>query len=74
MKILAIFIAVAAIFWAWRTLSGSRQRQHTGSQVKEKDMVACSHCGLHIPLDEAIVSDQLNYCCREHSRLGPEKD
>jgi len=36
-------------------------------------MVACSHCGLHIPRDEAVVTEQQNYCCEEHSRLGPGK-
>jgi len=71
MKILIIIIAVAAIFWAWRTLSGSRQAVQSTRQIKEKDMVACVHCGVHIPQDEAVVSGQQNYCCEEHSRLGP---
>ena len=74
MKILIILVAIVAIFWAWRTLSRSRQGMHTASRrVKEKNMVACVHCGLHIPQDEAVVSRQLNYCCKEHSMLGPGK-
>jgi len=72
MKIFIILVALAAIFWAWRTLSGSRQGVHMSSRQKEeKNMVACIHCGLHIPQDEAVISQQQYYCCKEHSLLGP---
>jgi uncharacterized protein len=30
-------------------------------------MLACAHCGLHIPEDEAIRRHGKAYCCREHA-------
>lgn len=73
MKILTILIAIAAIYWIWRTLSGSRRRVQPRQQAKEQNMVACAHCGLHVPVAEAIASAEQYYCCKEHSKLGSEK-
>lgn len=73
MKILIILLAITAIYWIWRTLSGSGRRVQPGQQSKEQNMVSCSHCGLHIPQSEAVSSEQLYYCCNEHSKLGPKK-
>ena len=32
-------------------------------------MVACQHCGLHLPISEALSSGQRYYCCAEHQRI-----
>jgi uncharacterized protein len=33
-------------------------------------MVSCAHCGIHLPLSEALVgSDKRHYCCDEHRAL-----
>jgi uncharacterized protein len=34
-------------------------------------MVACAHCGLHLPESEAVIDGERRYCCDEHRRLGP---
>jgi uncharacterized protein len=31
-------------------------------------MVACAHCGVHLPRDEAITIDARHYCCAEHQQ------
>jgi uncharacterized protein len=31
-------------------------------------MVACDHCGVHLPRDEAITLDTRHYCCAEHQQ------
>lgn len=39
------------------------------------DMVACAHCGVHLPRGEALAEDsrggRLHYCGPEHQRRGP---
>lgn len=41
----------------------------SGAGATEK-MVACAHCGIHLPLSEALTSaDQRSYCCEEHRAL-----
>lgn len=34
-------------------------------------MVACAHCGVHIPESESLASLGNHYCSEEHRRLGP---
>lgn len=34
-----------------------------------ESMVRCQHCGLHIPKQEAIRSDNYYYCSQEHLQL-----
>ena len=34
-------------------------------------MVACAHCGVHIPQAEALMMGSQAYCSAEHRRMGP---
>jgi uncharacterized protein len=35
-------------------------------------MVACAHCGLHLPQRDALSdAQQQSYCCEAHRKLGP---
>jgi uncharacterized protein len=34
-------------------------------------MVACAHCGLHVPTAEAVERDGRSYCSAAHRDLGP---
>ena len=39
------------------------------SEVQDfEQMVACAHCGVHLPRDEAITIDARHYCCAEHQQ------
>jgi len=50
-----------------RTGAGQSQTERTG---QPEAVVACSHCGVHVPISEVIVAEGANYCCEEHRRLG----
>lgn len=34
-------------------------------------IVACSHCGLHLPAQEAVFDDEVPYCGSAHRQAGP---
>lgn len=36
-------------------------------------MVTCSHCGVHLPADEAVYADERAYCGAAHLQAGPGK-
>ncbi|WP_346288994.1 PP0621 family protein, partial [Zoogloea sp.] len=36
-----------------------------------EQMVACAHCGLHVPESEGLKGGGQFYCSDEHRRLGP---
>lgn len=73
MKILVALIAIGAIFWIIRILSDSKQTKTPEATVENRRMLACDHCGLHIPEDEAIIEGSHSYCCAQHQRLGPKQ-
>ena len=35
-----------------------------------RQVVACGHCGVHLPADEAVYADQVPYCGAEHLQAG----
>jgi uncharacterized protein len=37
------------------------------------EMVRCAHCGVHLPLPEALAAGALHYCSPEHRDAGPAR-
>jgi uncharacterized protein len=36
-------------------------------------VVACAHCGLHLPAADAVADSTHQYCSDAHRRLGPAR-
>jgi hypothetical protein len=36
-------------------------------------LIACAHCGLQLPKDEAVHAQALFFCGQDHARLGVKK-
>ncbi len=89
MRNLALFILfLIGLFYVRRALRGGlgqSGRQPAGdapegapatprSEVQDfEQMVACAHCGLHVPESEGVRGGGSVYCCDEHRRLGPRR-
>jgi uncharacterized protein len=69
--VLLLVIGVAVTLW-----SSQRRRQAPASQRRPaappspQDMVACAHCGVHLPRSEALRLGRHSFCCEDHRRLG----
>lgn len=76
MKYLVLLAVLAVVLGVWRSRQ-SRSEAPTPPAaaprppLSPQDMVACAHCGLHLPRSEALAEVGQMYCCREHQRLGP---
>ena len=78
MRILFLIAAIVLIFMIVRTLF----RKPLGRSKPEQrplpsgNMVRCDYCGLHVPEEEALLSDGRRYCSQEHRRLDhlPRQD
>lgn len=65
-------LIIAAIVWLtfriyrnWQDKNKIAKKNATkDSQIK--NMVQCSKCGVHLPEQEALKSNNLYYCCEEH--------
>ncbi|UJW79698.1 PP0621 family protein [Hydrogenophaga sp. SL48] len=70
MKFLLVLAVVLVAFWIWRN---NRLNERPGAPPprgpgKPVAMVACDHCGTHLPEAEVVRGQQGVYCCQEHRR------
>jgi uncharacterized protein len=69
------FLALALIVYL--LLKSHRRRGSEGSGANGGQMsaageavVACSRCGVHVPISESVELDGRRYCCSEHAGPG----
>jgi len=74
-RFLLLLVAIVAIGFIVRFFFRSSKNIELNRQqkIKTDNMVACQHCGLHIPKTEAIESDGIYYCSREHALKSNDK-
>lgn len=71
MKYLFWLIVGLFIWWAWKRANAS-QSSHSGHRPKEtgdkkpQNMVSCTHCGVHLPKDDAVLGTRGHYCGTAH--------
>lgn len=77
MKFLLVLAVLMVAFWVWRN---NRQQDGAGTPgpaqrrtpPRPANMVACAHCAMHLPEDEAVPGRSGSYCCHEHRRQAEE--
>lgn len=70
-----ILLVVAAVWLVRRALRSAAPRRDVAdksppSAVTGDELVACAHCGVHLPRAEARPAAGGLYCSEEHARLG----
>jgi uncharacterized protein len=78
MKLLVILLVLMLLVWL---LFGSARRRGLGAWRDRaaapgpgptaEDMVACAHCGVHLPASLALRADGRSYCSDAHREAGP---
>jgi len=73
MKYLIWLLVILAAIWAFKR---SRRPAKPAEDPKTpsatpSNMVACAHCGLHLPQEEAVTGTKGLYCSTEH-RTGAQ--
>ena len=72
MKYLVLLVVLVVAFGIWRSRRALETSEKKPSPLAlPQDMLACAHCGIHIPQAEALMLGTQAYCCAEHRRLGP---
>ena len=77
MKYLLVLAVVLVAFWIWRNNRRAEREAaappstpRAAPSGSPSAMVACRHCGLHLPAAEAVTGAAGVYCCAEHRRLA----
>jgi uncharacterized protein len=76
MKYLLLIVVVAVVLWLLmrtRRTGGAGDAERPGrAKPPALEMIACAHCGMHLPRDEALVdAGSRRYCSEAHRVLGP---
>ena len=72
-RILLIIVALFVLLWLVRGFMITRKRDSRPPEKLPGELVACAHCGVHLPRGEARTAGELHYCSDEHVRLGPRE-
>jgi len=80
-KIVIVLVALALLVWlvlgsTRRRAKEARPRDPAAAAeakpaTKVEGMVACAHCGVHLPASQALLGQGRPYCCVEHRDGGP---
>ncbi|MDP3226835.1 MAG: PP0621 family protein [Acidovorax sp.] len=74
MKYLVLLVVLVVAVGIWRSRrapDASSDKSTSAPLALPQDMLACAHCGIHIPQAEALMLGNHAYCSAEHRRLGP---
>ena len=73
MKYLLILVVIAIVGWFLlraRTRAGADVRKHA-AETTSQQVVACRHCGVHLPRAEAVADLSGVFCSEAHRLAGP---
>ena len=69
MKYLVLLVVLVLGYAWWRAQRRAEaQPQRPPPLATPQDMVACDHCGIHLPRSEALTHGPRSYCCADHQR------
>lgn len=75
MKFLVVLVVV--VVGLWLLLGRTKRRgavvdtKREPPPVAAQTMVACAHCGVHLPRSDAVADGALVYCSEAHRIAGP---
>ena len=72
-RLILLGLAVLALVWLVRRALRGRQGGAPPAAGVPGELVACAHCGVHLPRAEARSAPGGAYCSDEHARLGPRR-
>lgn len=66
MKFLLLILVVLGVLWLARSLRKPTLPPTPAQPPRNEDMVACAHCGVHLPRSEALPGRGGVFCGEAH--------
>ena len=66
MKLMFWLAVILLVWWAYRRTRATGTRQTPPPAPAMQEMVACAHCGIHLPHGEAVAGMRSQYCSAAH--------
>ena len=77
MKYLIWLLVILVAIWAFkrsRRPAKPAEEKTTPNNASPSNMVACTHCGLHLPQEEAVSGQKGLYCSTEHRAAAQDRN
>jgi uncharacterized protein len=71
LRFLILALVVALLLWM---LFGRSRKRTADSAPRPRQPTAfavCAHCGVHLPMNDAVLDGQTAYCSDAHRLAGP---
>lgn len=72
--LILVLLGLVLVWWLFSRIGKLRSKQRGAADTAAtgaQNMVACAHCGVHLPLNEAVKDGELHFCGEPHRLLGP---
>lgn len=56
-----------AVYFVRRSLQTKQKKPQNPPPATNEKMVKCAHCGVHVPVSEAILRNEEYYCSDAHT-------
>lgn len=66
MKYLLLIAFVAVVWWVWKKRSAKPGSSSAPAARAPEAMVACAHCGVHLPKSDSVSENSVHFCSDAH--------
>jgi len=70
-RVVIVVLVVAIILWLLTARSRARSGKGAHQPRQPESFARCAHCGVHLPLTDALVDRGIAYCSEAHRLAGP---
>jgi uncharacterized protein len=75
MKYLFWLLVLALLWWVYRrNKGGTHPAPPADTPPASQQMVVCTHCGVHLPHDEAVSGTHGHYCSTAHRSAAGDRN
>jgi len=74
MSRLLLWVAIVGVVVWWLVRTRQRASGQPRAPRQAPAFAVCAHCGVHLPVDDAIVDGKRLYCSDAHRLAGPRRD
>ena len=71
MKYVLVVLVVVVVGWLLLRARSRAPTRGAAAAPKSQQVIACSHCGVHLPRVDCVEDSSGVYCSHEHRIAGP---
>jgi uncharacterized protein len=71
MRLVLLLVVVGIILWLLSARSRARSSSKNSNRATPETFARCAHCGVHLPLRDALLDGSVAYCSEAHRLAGP---